>query len=47
MNQICIEVHSSNFTPQVKQARTLRKFLTGNWFHVTLRVVSPIICKQC
>ena len=23
------------------------KFLIGNRFHVTLRIVSPIICKQC
>jgi len=23
------------------------KFLIGNRFHVTLRIVGPIICKQC
>jgi len=23
------------------------KFLIGNRFHLTLRIVSPIICKQC
>jgi len=34
---------SSNFIPQVKEARNQSQNLNGNRFHVTLRIVSPII----
>jgi len=43
MVQTCAYLYSSNFTPQVKEARINHKFLIGNRFHVTLRIVSPII----
>jgi len=30
-----------------KGIASIHKFLIGSRFHVTLRIVSPIICKQC
>jgi len=30
-----------------KQGIYICKFLIGNQFHVTLRIVGPWICKQC
>jgi len=34
---------SSNFTPQVKQARNLSQFLIGNRLHITPHIVSRYI----
>jgi len=34
---------SSNFTPQLKEARNQSQIVIGYRFHVTLRIVSPII----
>jgi len=31
----------------LKEARNQSQILIGNRFHITLRIVSPIICKQC
>jgi len=42
-----ITEYSGNFTPQVEQARNQRQIIIGTRFHVTLRIVSPYICKQC
>jgi len=36
-------MYSSNFNPQVKEARNQSQILIGNRFHVTLRIVSLII----
>jgi len=40
-------MNASNFTPLVKGARNQSQYLIRNGFHVTLRIVLPIICKQC
>jgi len=31
----------------VKEAKIQSQILIGNRFHVTPRIVSPIICEQC
>jgi len=41
---ICIEVNSLH---RWNKQEINRNFLTENQFHVTLRIVSPYICKQC
>jgi len=41
---ICIQVTSLH---RWKKQQINRKVFLGNWFHVTLRIVSPITCKQC
>jgi len=41
---ICIQVTSLH---EWKKQGIDHKFLIGNRFHVTLRIVSPVICKQC
>jgi len=41
---ICIQATSLH---RWKKQGINRKVLLGNWFHVTLRIVSPITCKQC
>jgi len=42
----CTCLYSSNFTPQVKKSKESIVTL-GNRFHVTPRIVSPYICRQC
>jgi len=46
MIQTCAYLYSSKFTPQVKEARNQSQLLIENRFHVTLRIVSPIILSK-
>jgi len=36
----------SDYTPHVRQAMNLLQIFMGNWFHATLRTVSPWIISK-
>jgi len=44
---IFIFVKTSYYSTCEISKESIGKFLIGNRFHVTLRIISPEICKQC